>query len=142
MKPTTTPNKHVEMVRRDTAVLRTSNSKSTAQENALLSSGAVAPSTTTHKYTADSYGFDFGRPEWHRHGLCRGRTDEFFAQQITKSKKDELVAICQQCTVRSQCLESTMSFVIDNDGIFGGLTPAERKTLRYQRMQNVVGETA
>jgi hypothetical protein len=95
-----------------------------------------------HGMPIDSQAFEFRRPEWQQHALCRGRTDEFFAQRMPRAKKQELVAICQKCPVCTPCLELALTFEIDDDGIFGGLDPVERKKLRNERIINASGEIA
>ncbi len=72
----------------------------------------------------------FGRPDWQRHALCRGRTDDFFAEYLSPSRVRMAKASCAQCTVRHECLNLAMSFDLDRWGIFGGLTPRERAVLR------------
>jgi hypothetical protein len=90
----------------------------------------------------DSQVFEFCRPEWQQHALCHGRTNEFFAQQMTTSQKTALKAICQQCLVRTECLELALSFEIDNDGVFAGSTPRERQAIRNERLITTAGESA
>mgnify|MGYP006275899949 CR=1 FL=1 len=45
---------------------------------------------------------------------------------------------CAQCPVRKQCLDSVMSIEMTDDrwGMFGGLTPYERKQLRRRRARH------
>lgn len=59
---------------------------------------------------------------------------EFFAEYMPKSKVTELKALCEQCTVKHECLEFALSFEIDRDGIYGGHTPTERAGIRAVRM--------
>lgn len=48
----------------------------------------------------------------------------------------EALAICEGCDVRLECLDdrlATVSFQDLDDGIWGGMTPAERDRERYKR---------
>ncbi len=50
-------------------------------------------------------------------------------QEERQPQVQEAVAICEACPVRTPCLQ----LALDNDerwGIFGGLTPSQRKRLR------------
>lgn len=49
---------------------------------------------------------------------------------ILRAKK-----VCAPCPVKAECLEYALAFPPTNDqhGIFGGLTPAERRRVRAQR---------
>lgn len=74
---------------------------------------------------------------WRRRAACRSMGPELFfpagertedaAQQVAAAK-----AVCAHCPVRLHCL--TYALVANpEDGIWGGLTPSERTTLRRQR---------
>jgi len=41
----------------------------------------------------------------------------------------EAKAVCAECPVRAQCVEFALTLGL-NEGIFGGLTPDERRALR------------
>jgi WhiB family redox-sensing transcriptional regulator len=41
-------------------------------------------------------------------------------------------AVCHRCDVRTQCLEWAVEHY-ENEGIWGGMTPRERMTIRRQR---------
>lgn len=49
-----------------------------------------------------------------------------FAPQIAQAR-----AVCRPCPVRSECLEGALERA-EADGIWAGLTPAERRTLRTE----------
>jgi hypothetical protein len=129
----------VEIVRATTATERTSGQKSIALGTAPQCSSAVAPSPGE---TTVSRPFEFRRHEWQEKALCRGRTKEFFAQQLTKAQIKVLTDICEQCPVQTECLDLALSFEIDNDGVFGGTTPRQRQAIRNHRIRANTGETA
>lgn len=79
--------------------------------------------------------WDAGR--WRRRAACRDMGPELFfpagerteeaAKQVAEAK-----SVCAQCGVRLHCL--TYALVANpEDGIWGGLTPSERTTLRRRR---------
>ncbi|WP_276968698.1 WhiB family transcriptional regulator, partial [Metallibacterium scheffleri] len=79
--------------------------------------------------------WDAGR--WRRRAACRDMGPELFfpagerteeaANQVAEAK-----SVCAQCGVRLHCL--TYALVANaEDGIWGGLTPSERTTLRRTR---------
>ncbi len=129
----------VEIVRATTATERSSGQKSIALGTAPQCSSAVAPSPGETTVSRPS---EFRRHEWQEKALCRGRTKEFFAQQLTKAQTKVLTDICEQCAVQAECLDLALSFEIDNDGVFGGTTPRERQVIRNQRIRVNTGETA
>ena len=47
--------------------------------------------------------------------------------------------VCRQCTVREPCLELSKDFISSGDryGLFGGLSPHERKMARREDIQKV-----
>ena len=69
--------------------------------------------------------------EWMQHGACVGEDpDLFFPSEggpATKAK-----AICAVCPVRVECLTFAVSEPI-SFGIWGGLTPRERRRVRRRR---------
>jgi WhiB family transcriptional regulator, redox-sensing transcriptional regulator len=67
--------------------------------------------------------------DWYDDAACQGLGfQEFFdAEQLTAARE-----ICSSCPVRAKCLQ----FAIDNGitaGIWGGLTPLERRRVRPPR---------
>lgn len=62
---------------------------------------------------------------WQLEASCsEDEQDLFFSQ--AKGKMDKAISICGKCSVKGECLK----FAIDEKvefGIFGGLTPQERK---------------
>lgn len=74
------------------------------------------------------------RPDWHRDALCTGATDLFFPKLGASTRHIEYCkAICAQCPVQTECLDTAMSMPNDLYGIFGGKTPRERRAMRAER---------
>jgi WhiB family redox-sensing transcriptional regulator len=74
--------------------------------------------------------------EWLKRAACRGLpSDLFFPDQRSEHGWDEPQRICASCPVSNECL----ALVIDLDwtddrwGMFGGMTPWERESIREER---------
>ena len=68
-----------------------------------------------------------GRTMWQASALCTPADEPLFFSELA-SKVARAKAICADCPVRQKCLD----FAIREDvefGVFGGLTPDERKVL-------------
>jgi WhiB family transcriptional regulator, redox-sensing transcriptional regulator len=74
--------------------------------------------------------------EWRNHALCRDTDPELFFPvgttgtaliQIYRAKQ-----VCEQCTVRLDCLEFSLTTNQDS-GVWGGLSEEERRVIRRQR---------
>lgn len=79
---------------------------------------------------------------WRERVACRPDRDWFVAENNLPAI-EELKAICSACPVRVKCLEAELAHT-DTDspvGVFGGLTPKERKELRKQRQVPVPSPT-
>jgi WhiB family transcriptional regulator, redox-sensing transcriptional regulator len=86
-------------------------------------------------YPRDGRGLTVGHMSremsWQRQGACYGRADQ--ANWWFPPVGDRAVparAICARCKVRDACLQ----YAIDNnitDGVWGGLSPSERRQLRH-----------
>lgn len=71
--------------------------------------------------------------KWRNHAMCKGiGVDPFFANyfngQARRETMTSIIAMCRVCPVRKECLR----FAVDNkinDGIWGGLTAKERRSL-------------
>lgn len=77
---------------------------------------------------------------WMRDAACRKRTDEFFPDPDETNKaatarlNAHAVAICRTCPVVEPCL----AYAMDRNetfGVWGCMTPAQRKALRQQQMR-------
>ena len=68
-------------------------------------------------------------PRWQDSAECKGQPTSWWfpskAPELARAK-----VICNQCTVRRECLLETNSFDYDDHGVFGGLTPDERWVFR------------
>ena len=88
--------------------------------------------------------------KWRDRAACKGWSIEnyntFFPNTNgpKKDKWDEAYAFCQRCPVRRECLLLQLQAtdaIDDKAGMFGGLTPRERKLFR-RGVRNFVKETA
>ncbi|RRC94996.1 WhiB family transcriptional regulator [Schaalia canis] len=73
-------------------------------------------------------GLDDGPLGWQQHALCAQTDPEAFFPEKGGSTR-EAKAVCQSCSVRSECLE----YALQNDerfGIWGGMSERERRKLR------------
>lgn len=72
--------------------------------------------------------------DWQRHAACReAGQDVFFgpADETTATRswrEDQATQLCRQCPVVWTCLRHALT-VGENYGIWGGLTPAQRRAL-------------
>lgn len=66
------------------------------------------------------------------HAACKGTPTEMFFDPETEV---EAIKVCNTCTVRDMCLDwaLTYSATRDIDGVFGGLTPSQRRAKRRTR---------
>ena len=82
-----------------------------------------------------------GRSSWSwviRHALCRYVSvdpDQWFPASAeperARHQASAAIAICHGCPVRAQCLAMSLRYWdIGQHGVWGGLVPAERATLR------------
>ena len=71
---------------------------------------------------------------WRESAACiDAETSVFFPADAREPNAWDIArTYCAECPVRSQCLASVMSIEVTDDrwGMFGGLTPYERKVLR------------
>lgn len=76
------------------------------------------------------------RPDWHRDAACKEHPEvDFFAG--TYAALDAAVDVCGRCLVRSECREAGMD---EPAGVWGGLTPEERRRLRAERAADAAAE--
>lgn len=77
----------------------------------------------------------FVRPAWMAEGRCAEVDPElFFAEYKGDKHAKTAKKICVNCEVKETCLEYAMSVLpVDDYGIWGGTTEAERKRLRAER---------
>jgi len=76
--------------------------------------------------------------DWVNDAACRGRSDiDFFPEVGYNGKAPIAVAVCNTCKVKKDCVEFAIENRIEH-GIWGGLSPQQRK--RYRRTQILNGE--
>lgn len=81
-----------------------------------------------------SYGYI---PEWQDDALCLGFDPDLWFPEWPKPNEYSLARrICKLCPVREQCLEYALK-IDARHGMFGGLTPGERKNLKTQRSEQI-----
>ena len=73
---------------------------------------------------------DLGR-EWRELAACAGREDNLFfpVNEGERSLVGAAKAVCEGCPVQAECLAYAIE-TGQNEGIWGGLTSTERRTLR------------
>lgn len=84
--------------------------------------------TTQPAYTPD---------EWRSQAACARQgidTDAFYPETYTAQDTRYAKHICQDCPVRTQCLEEALR-LHDEYGIWGGMTPTERRNTLRARMR-------
>jgi WhiB family redox-sensing transcriptional regulator len=64
---------------------------------------------------------------WKAEGACRWVDPELFFP-ISDADADPAKRVCAACGVRDRCLEHALA-TREADGIWGGLTPAERRAM-------------
>lgn len=78
---------------------------------------------------------------WRLKALCRGLPAEIFfpEERGLVDPYDEARAICANCSVKEPCLALTEHFAAsgDRNGMFGGMSPAERKTFRKHQRRSI-----
>lgn len=81
--------------------------------------------------------------DWQSKSACKDQdTSLFFYEDNERGEiKDKRIAaakqICDGCSVKTQCLEFALQ-IKEDYGIWGGLTPEERYTIRRRRQRNKV----
>ena len=67
-------------------------------------------------------------PTWHRHALCRGQVELFYASDVFSQRV--AVAVCGRCGVRQKCLAEALAEESgERFGVRAGLRPDERARL-------------
>jgi len=73
------------------------------------------------------------RDHWREDALCEGQHLEvFFPTSLSEDRWDKAKEICTKCTVKKECLKLVINLPEDDDrwGVFGGLSPADRRVMR------------
>ena len=69
------------------------------------------------------------RPEWHQRAACRGVDPDLFFPLRGDGHPAAAFALCEACSVRSECLASGLE-VGSTVGVWGGTTGRQRRSLR------------
>ena len=76
------------------------------------------------------------RSSWVERARCRGMDVELFfpigTGEAAQAQAERAKRVCAECPVRRECLEYALSSGAD-DGIWGGMTPQERRQLHLRR---------
>jgi len=75
------------------------------------------------------------RDHWKEDALCVGKPLEvFFPSTLAEDRWDSAKLVCAKCTVKKECLKLVINLPEDDDrwGVFGGLSPADRRVKRAQ----------
>lgn len=79
----------------------------------------------------------FVKPSWHADAACREHPEvNWFPERGEDARPAK--AICAGCLVRAECLEAAFEHRVTT-GIWGGTSERERRRLRVQRGEIVVG---
>jgi WhiB family redox-sensing transcriptional regulator len=77
---------------------------------------------------------------WRDRAACKDLPTEWFFPEIGGEKYFARgKEVCRGCTVRTPCLELAKDFINSGDryGLFGGLTPNDRKMIRRKSVTEV-----
>jgi hypothetical protein len=80
------------------------------------------------------------RDHWREDAICVGQPLEvFFPATLSEDRWDLAKEICKKCSVKAQCLKLVIGLPEDDDrwGVFGGLSPADRRVHRYKIKRGV-----
>lgn len=105
---------------------------------AMTKAGYIGPSPTPAAGRGTREHGPHVRPtDWHDAAACKGMpADMFYLKRRSPDGSRAAAAIakavCARCTVRESCLADVMSmpFAIGDLGIWGGLSPQERRLMR------------
>lgn len=81
------------------------------------------------------------RDHWREDAKCLDQPTHIFfptGRGTGEERWDAAKAICHSCTVKKQCLKLVISLEEHDDrwGVFGGLSPMERRAIRAQRKRS------
>jgi hypothetical protein len=75
--------------------------------------------------------------DWRERAACLGQpVSRFFPEDPNRYPK--VVRLCDGCVVKSACLDEALLVPanVDRYGVYGGLTPPQRRRLRVEREQS------
>lgn len=88
------------------------------------------------KSTSQPTSYDF-IPEWQDRAACLDYDPDLWFPEWPKSNEyREARRICNGCPVRKECLELGLELA-PKYGMFGGLTPGERESIRMRRQEPI-----
>ena len=72
--------------------------------------------------------------DWRKRAACLGQPTERFFPEDTNEYR-HIVSLCEGCVVKRACLDEALQVPMSSDryGVFGGLTPPQRRRLRADR---------
>jgi len=73
-----------------------------------------------------------GSDSWREDAACRGLLPDLFFPVRGYETAADALAVCDRCPVVEACLEYAL-VERENEGIFGGTTPKQRRALRRKR---------
>jgi len=75
--------------------------------------------------------------DWRRRAACLGQPTERSFPEDTNHYR-HIVRLCEGCVVKRACLDEALQVPVSADryGVFGGLTPPQRRRLRLEREQS------
>lgn len=81
------------------------------------------------------------RDHWREDALCLDTPTHIFfpvGRGTGEERWDAAKAICRGCKVKKQCLNLVIKLEEHDDrwGVFGGLSPMERRVIRAERKKN------
>jgi WhiB family redox-sensing transcriptional regulator len=89
---------------------------------------------TIHTESRPVADFTPDRTDWRTRAACVGMDVEwFFPRDSEDAKIERAKAVCSRCTVVAECLEAALTPGRITEGIWGGLTDAERDMIRRKR---------
>lgn len=95
----------------------------------------MLPGATIAPTTVDPFAELLERPDWHGDALCREHPDVSFFPERGEDPRAAR-AVCADCLVAADCLAAGMA---ERHGMWGGTSERERRRLRIERGELVVG---
>lgn len=102
-----------------------------------LSQGSTTQGSTTQGSMTQGSMTDEMIDDWRQAGACFDRTDvDFFPDPGDVSAISAAKELCASCPVAADCLTWAIELA-QNDGIWGGYTPVERRSLRRRWLEEI-----
>ena len=70
---------------------------------------------------------------WMRNAACKGHEPEAWFPRAGGKPDPKVLAVCDRCPVKDACRDYAIDTHADH-GIWGGLSPEQRKRIVWQRM--------